>query len=123
MVLIKSPKGVGKEIPLDDSGMRILCIGYDLPLQATRCAVLRQCGYYAEAVTPADAARVMGTGRYDLIILPTALSNYDEFRVFARLPESPNVLQIDNFSSPYELLHKVGKRLRWLSGTDPDAGE
>jgi hypothetical protein len=90
-------KGVGKRFPLNDPVLRILCVGYDLTLLATRCSVFQRSGYQAEAVILKDALRIMQSTKYDLVILPTELNGNADLFVFAEAPEGTRIFQADRF--------------------------
>jgi hypothetical protein len=105
-------RGVGKRFPLNDPVLRILCVGYDLALLTTRCAVLQLNGYHAEAVVLKDALPVMQKTKYDLVILPMKLDGDGDSSVFADAPEGTRIFQADRFSGPLDLIAKVDSLLR-----------
>jgi hypothetical protein len=62
---------------------RLLCVGKDLDLLRTRCAVLCQSGYDALSATVAEAELLLRTDEFDLIIVSAFLDEWEKGRVLA----------------------------------------
>jgi hypothetical protein len=62
---------------------RLLCVGKDLDLLRTRCAVLRQSGYSAESATVPEAELRLGTEEFDLIIVSAFLDEREKDSILA----------------------------------------
>jgi DNA-binding response OmpR family regulator len=56
---------------------RLLCIGKDPDLLRTRCAVLSQSGYDAQAVMLEEAESLLRTSEFDLVIVSAGLSAWE----------------------------------------------
>jgi CheY-like chemotaxis protein len=69
--------------------IRILCVGDDLDLIRTRCAVLGYSGYDAHAATPEQVSAALKAERYDLVIFSILISQRDRERIFSAAGETP----------------------------------
>ena len=88
---------------------KILCVEYDEGLLKSRCAVLDHSGYDAASVSP-QVAQIMLRGRkFDLIVL-SKLSDFDLHRI-NNLADGADVLVLDRFTTPVELLSLVAERV------------
>jgi hypothetical protein len=76
----------------------------------SRCAVLKYSGYDAAASAPPKLAEnLLRTQKFDLIVL-SRLSDFDVRRII-NLADGADVLGLDGFTSPSELLSLVAPRL------------
>jgi hypothetical protein len=89
---------------------RILCLGRDVTLQETRCAVLIQSGYNAQAASIPEGYQQLRDG-FDLVVVSTRLleQNGDEF--LRTLPSETPILEIKAFLYPREMLAAVADLL------------
>jgi hypothetical protein len=55
----------------------LLCVGKDLGLPQTRCAVLSQAGYAAQLVNLPEAEVLVRTGQFDLVVMSAWLNERD----------------------------------------------
>jgi hypothetical protein len=75
----------------------------------SRCAVLKHNGYEAESATPMDGPDRLRAGRYDLVVLSEKLAT--ENAALRHLRTKPEVLIINNFLFPTEMLRAVAEKL------------
>ncbi len=89
---------------------RILCVDPDLPLLETRCALLEHSGYDVGIAPPQSAETVLGEQRFDLLIL----RSLDESvcQRLAALSQGAEVLILEGYTNPTELLSLVAKLLK-----------
>ena len=97
---------------------RILCVGSDLSLLETRCAVLQRHGYEANSATFADALEQIETQKFDLVILPKALYIYSEVAVLVGARKTTRILQVAHFTGPDGLVKDVKEALQSFSPED-----
>jgi hypothetical protein len=90
---------------------RILSVGIDMGLLATRQALLTSRGYDAVIATPGDVDQKLHSGGFDLVILSTMLSQEEKRRIQAKLPASTRPLVLETLVMPSELLHMVAEAL------------
>jgi CheY-like chemotaxis protein len=90
---------------------RILCIGNDLDLLSSRCAVLASDGYEAESVDPVQAESALRSVRFDLVILCTTIQVQQKQEFATKIPATTKVLALDGFIRPTELLSAVAHLL------------
>jgi DNA-binding response OmpR family regulator len=90
-------------------GARILCVELDAGLLKSRCAVLKYSGYDAASASPQVAEIVLRSQKFDLVVL-SKLSDIDLHRII-NLADGAEVLVLDGFTSPSELLSLVAQRL------------
>jgi hypothetical protein len=88
---------------------RILCVELDLDVRESRCAVLKHSGYDAASASPQVAEIVLRSQKFDLVVL-SKLSDIDLHRII-NLADGAEVLVLDGFTSPSELLSLVAQRL------------
>jgi hypothetical protein len=91
---------------------KILCIESDLAVRETRCAVLNKSGYDATAASSQLADIVLRIQKFDLIVL-SETSDCDWHRTF-NLADGADVLVLEGFTMPLELLWLVEERLSRL---------
>jgi CheY-like chemotaxis protein len=91
---------------------KILCVEADLAVRESRCAVLNKSGYDATAAASQLADIVLRIQKFDLIVL-SATSDCDWHRIF-NLADGADVLVLDGFTMPLELLWLVAERLSRL---------
>jgi hypothetical protein len=88
---------------------KILCVEYDEGLLKSRCAVLDHSGYDTASASPQVAEIVLRGRKFDLIVL-SKLSDFDLHRI-NNLADGADVLVLDRFTTPAELLSSVAQRL------------
>ena len=88
---------------------KILCIEQDVCVRESRCAVLKYSGYDASYASPRFADIALRGRKFDLIVL-SGLSDFDLHRII-RLADGAEVLVLDGFTMPRELLSLVAQRL------------
>jgi hypothetical protein len=96
---------------------RILCIGNDVDLLTSRCAVLATDGHEAELADPLEATPALHTTRFDLVILCTTLHPQQEQQFRNEVPAGTRILALTGFIRPAELLSAVAQ----LLGKTPDS--
>lgn len=97
------------------SPARLLCAGNQADLLESRCAVLRHAGYDAKAATLAEAETLLGTEKYDLVIISAWLSEWDRGRILLAAGETPTCVLRGLTFAP-ELLARVERML--TTGTE-----
>jgi hypothetical protein len=88
---------------------KILCVEFDSGLLKSRCGVLKYSGYDAASASPQVAEIMLRSRKFDLIVL-SKLSDFDLHRII-NLADGADVLVLDGFASPSELLSLVAQRL------------
>jgi hypothetical protein len=88
---------------------KILCVERDVAVLDSRCAILKCSGYDAASASPQVAEIALRRQRFDLIIL-SSLSDSDLHRII-NLADGADVLVLDGFTMPAELLSLVEQRL------------
>jgi hypothetical protein len=88
---------------------KILCIEQDEYVRESRCAVLKYSGFDASSASPRFAEVVLRGREYDLIVL-SGLSDFDLQRIIG-LADGTEVLVLEEFTMPSELLSLVAQRL------------
>lgn len=88
---------------------KILCIEQDVCVRESRCAVLKYSGYDAFSASPRFADIALRSRKFDLLIL-SGLSDFDLHRIIG-LADGAEVLVLDEFTMPRELLSLVAERL------------
>jgi DNA-binding response OmpR family regulator len=91
---------------------RVLTVGTDMSLLATRQAVLASCSYDSVIATPHDLDEKLRSGRFDLVILSTMLSQEEKRHIQAKLPAGTRTLVLERLVWPVELLRIVAEALR-----------
>jgi hypothetical protein len=90
---------------------RILCIGADESLLRTRCAVLAQNGYEAVCCLFSDAEGILGSERFDLIVVSAFLSDQEKAEVLAIDDGMTPTIMLQGLTMAAELLTLVESRL------------
>jgi DNA-binding response OmpR family regulator len=88
---------------------KILCVELDACLLKSRCDVLKYSGYDAASASPRVAEIMLSSQKFDLIVL-SALSDFDLNRI-VNLADGADLLVLDAFTYPSELLSLVAQRL------------
>lgn len=88
---------------------KILCVEPDVPVLQSRCAVLKSSGYDVESASPKSAEIVLRGRKFDLLIISSS-SGVDLQRVI-NLSDGAEVLVLDGFTAPSQLLFLVTERL------------
>jgi DNA-binding response OmpR family regulator len=89
---------------------RLLCVGKELELLQTRCAVLNQSGYDTLAATLAEAESILRVSKFDLVIVSAWLSEWERGRILAAACKTP-VLVLTEVTLAEELLAQVERLL------------
>ncbi len=71
---------------------RLLCVGKELELLQTHCAVLGHSGYDALAAVLAEAEILLRTSKFDLVIISAWLSEWEKGRILTAAGETPALL-------------------------------
>jgi DNA-binding response OmpR family regulator len=90
---------------------RILCVGIDERLLATRQALLVLQGYDCLTASPADIEEKLSPGRFDLVILSVMLSEEDKGQIRTKTPAGTMVVSLTSLVMPEELLRIVDEAL------------
>ena len=89
---------------------KILCVERDTSLLESRCAVLRASGYDAASAPPPHLAEiVLRREKFDLLVI-SSVSDPELHRMMG-ICEGADVLVLDGFTMPSELLALVAQRL------------
>jgi hypothetical protein len=88
---------------------KILCIERDMAVLQGRCTVLKNAGYDASSVSPKLGEVLLRSQKFDMIVLPR-LGDFDLHRII-NFADGAEVLVLDGFTSPSELLSLVAQRL------------
>ena len=88
---------------------KILCVEHDVAVVESRCAILKVSSYDAASASPQLAEIILRGQRFDLIVV-SGLRDYDLYRV-ANLADGADLLVLDGFTIPSELLSLVAQRL------------
>jgi hypothetical protein len=89
---------------------RLLCVGKDIDLLRTRCAVLHQSGYFAESATVQEAEILLRTEEFDLIVVSAFLDEGEKDRILAAAGKTHTLVLRGLVLAP-ELLVEVERRL------------
>jgi hypothetical protein len=92
-------------------GYRILTVGGDVGLLASRQALLVSGGYDPVIATPKDVDEKLQSGGFDLVIHSAMLSQEEKCRIQAKLPAGTRLLVCKTIVWPNELLHIVAEAL------------
>ena len=90
---------------------RVLTVGTDVSLLATREALLRSRGYDSLIATLQDFDEKLQSGRFDLVIFSVTLSHEDKRYIQAKLPAGTRPLVLEALVWPEELLRIVAEAL------------
>jgi PleD family two-component response regulator len=88
---------------------RILSVGTDLNLLATRHSLLASRGYDPLIATPDDVDEKLQANRFDLVILSAMLSEEDKRRIQAELPAGTRLIVLRTIVWPDELLRMLAE--------------
>jgi DNA-binding response OmpR family regulator len=91
---------------------RILCIGADDSLLRTRCAVLAQNGHEAVCSLFPEAEAILGSERFDLIVISACLRDREKAEVLAIIDGKTPTIMLEGLTMAPELLTLVD---RWLA--------
>jgi DNA-binding response OmpR family regulator len=94
---------------VDARSPKILCVEFNLAIRESRCAVLKHSGYDAASAEPDLAESVLRSQKFDLIVL-SMLSDLDS-HLITNLADGADLLVLDGFTMPSELLSLVAERL------------
>jgi hypothetical protein len=94
---------------------RILCIGKDPGILRTRCAILDDAGYEAQAVFFTDADDLLQRERFDLLILSVILTEEEREHIAKVAARAVPIFQVTKTILASELLHNVKRQLRQLA--------
>jgi DNA-binding response OmpR family regulator len=97
---------------------RLLCVGKELELLQTRCAVLNQSGYDTLAATLPEAESILRVSKFDLVIVSAWLSEWERGRILAAAGKTP-ALVLTEVTLAKELLAQVE---RLLTSAAPGSG-
>jgi hypothetical protein len=89
---------------------RLLCVGKELELLQTRCAVLNQFGCDTLAATLTEAESILRTSTFDLVIVSAWLSEWERSRILAAARETP-ALVLTEVTLAEDLLAQVEQLL------------
>lgn len=92
---------------MTNSATRILCVGEDATLLASRCAVLSHGGYCADFALLQEAKNRMSERHYDVVILSTHTTREEKDYVMADAPPAVRLLEIERLTAPKALLASV----------------
>ena len=88
---------------------KILCVELDAAVLESRCAVLKVSGFDAVPASPRVAENMLRSQRVDLIVA-SSLSDFELYRIIG-LSDGADVLVLEGFTMPSELLSLVSERL------------
>jgi hypothetical protein len=71
---------------------RLLCVGKDLVLLRTRCAVLSQSGYDAQSASVPEARILLRTEGFDLIIVSAFLGEWEKGCILSAAGKMPTLM-------------------------------
>jgi DNA-binding response OmpR family regulator len=91
---------------------RILCIGKDSGILRSRCAILKDAGYQAQAVFVAAADNLLQQESFDLLILSVILSEEEREHIATIVAGATPILQVTKTILAFELLAEVEQLLR-----------
>jgi hypothetical protein len=93
---------------------RILCIGQDRTLLASRCFILTNEGYYAKASNVDEGYQALQAGNFDLVIMSGSVARKHAELVFD-CPVNTRSLVIEGFLFPSQLLAALRQELACLA--------
>jgi hypothetical protein len=100
----------GMAIRSNFGAAKILCVELDVAVLESRGAALKVSGYDVASASPRLAEIVLRSQRLDLIVLSN-LSDSDLHRIL-NFADGADVLVLNGFTMPSELLSSVGQRLK-----------
>jgi DNA-binding response OmpR family regulator len=89
---------------------RLLCAGKEPELLQSRCAVLRQAGYEAQAATVPEVEVLLRTEEFDIIVVSAQLSESDRGLILSAAGETPTYV-LHGLTLASELLAQVERLL------------
>lgn len=95
---------------------RLLCVGKDLDLLRTRCAVLGQSGYDAQSANVPEAELLLVTEKFDLIVVSAFLDEWEKGRIVSAAGKMPTLMLRGLMLAP-ELLGEVERMLERREST------
>jgi hypothetical protein len=90
---------------------RILCIGKDSGILRSRCAILKDAGYQAEAVFFAAADNLLQRESFDLLVLSVILTEQEREHIATIAAGATPILQVTKTILAFELLAEVEQLL------------
>jgi DNA-binding response OmpR family regulator len=90
---------------------RVLNVGTDISLLASRKALLDSRGYDSVIATIHDFDEKLHSGKFDLVILSAMLSQEEKCDIQAKLPAGTRTLVLERLVWPVELLSIVAEAL------------
>jgi hypothetical protein len=93
---------------------RVLCVGKDLELLQTRCAVLMTSGYDAQPATLPEAEILLRTGQFDLVVVSAWLSEWERGKILSSTGKTP-IHVLSGFTVASQLLEAVERLLPRLA--------
>jgi DNA-binding response OmpR family regulator len=90
---------------------RLICVGKDLDLLKTRCAVLAQSGYETRSANLSEAQALIRTEVFDLVIVSAWLSEWERKPILAAAAGTP-VLVLTQATLAEDLLAQVAQSLQ-----------
>jgi hypothetical protein len=97
------------DVTSNSGAAKILCVERDMAVLQGRCTVLKNAGYDASSVSPKLAEVLLRSQKFDMIVL-SRLGDFDLHRII-NFADGAEVLVLDGFTSPSELLSLVAQRL------------
>jgi hypothetical protein len=95
---------------------RLLCVGKDLALLRTRCAVLSQSGYDAQSASVPEAQILLRTEEFDLIMVSAFLDEWEKGCILSAAGNMPTLVLRGLILAP-DLLVEVERLLPPASQT------
>jgi hypothetical protein len=89
---------------------RLLCVGKELELLQTRCAVLSKSGYDAQSATMSEAEILLRTEQFDVVVVSAWLSEWERGRILSAAGKTPTYL-LSGLTLASELLAEVARLL------------
>jgi hypothetical protein len=97
---------------------RLLCVGKNVDLLETRCAVLGSAGYNAKSAALPEAATLLATEEFDLVIVSAWLSEWEDRHIRSAAGKTPTLV-LTELTLADKLLAEVqrllGKRTKFPS--------
>jgi DNA-binding response OmpR family regulator len=90
---------------------RVLTVGTDVGMLATRQALLVSRGYDSLIATPEDLDEKLRSANFDLVILSAMLSQKERGQILAELPAGTRPLVLETLVWPNDLLRMVAEAL------------
>jgi DNA-binding response OmpR family regulator len=71
---------------------RLLCVGEDLKLLQTRCAVLERSGYHAQSAVLPEAEDLLRSQEFDLLIVSAWLPEWEKAKILTTAGKTPTLM-------------------------------